>query len=65
MLMTSQVHGNAGADGRGSITRYNGSFVEGNHRGIYYVFQIGDAGDPSICEVYSLFYNGEVEKMLS
>ena len=56
-----QVNGNTGADGSGNFTRYSGSVSVGNYRSKYHVVQVANARDPSICEVYILFYS-EVSK---
>ena len=56
------MFGNAGADGAGNITLYEGTIRQNNFVCEYYVFQIGATQDPSICEVYALFYSEEVKK---
>ena len=48
-----QVNGNLGADGRGRISTINDGFVPLSDGRIHYrVFQVFNANDPSVCEVY-------------
>ena len=54
------MHGDPGADDAGNITQFEGSMSNENYHCRYFVVQVAYAGDPSICEVYALFYNEEV-----
>ncbi|XP_076803186.1 uncharacterized protein LOC143447129 [Clavelina lepadiformis] len=47
-----KVSGNAGSDGYGFVSTYSGNFTTGSFVLQYEVFQISNATDPSICEVY-------------
>jgi len=52
--------GNAGADGAGFVTRYKGSISKEKFTIDYLVFQISNASDPTLCEVYFLLHSEEV-----
>jgi len=55
------VFGNAGADGAGQINIENGTVAEGNFTAEYHAFQISQAGDPGICEVYFIISSSMVK----
>jgi len=46
------VSGNAGADGSGNVHIFRGNITDANCTLHYDVFELSNAGDPSICEVF-------------
>lgn len=52
--------GDIGVDRPGRTTRFDHNFTANDIQVRYHVFQISEAGDPSICEVYFTFSNRKV-----
>ena len=63
-IVLLQVVGNPGSDGSGRTSIFHGRISSGDFVLEYSVFQIFEAGDASICELYFSVYNSVVSFLI-